>query len=60
MTVAITAALAVALGFIAGMATLKRSTRWCPACGSILRCTSCAGRPTPQETRARLRAGRTG
>ena len=43
---------------IVGMATLKRSTHWCPACGSVLRCVDCAGRPTAQEMRARLRARR--
>ena len=58
MMLAVTAAVALVLGFIVGMATLKRSTHWCPACGSVLRCVDCAGRPTAQEMRARLRVRR--
>jgi hypothetical protein len=45
---------ALLLGFVAGLATLKRSSRWCPACGAVLRCTECAGRPTPFEAARRF------
>jgi len=45
---------ALLLGFVAGLATLKRSSRWCPACGAVLRCTECADRPTPFEAARRL------
>lgn len=40
---------AVGIGFLAGMATLRRSARWCPQCGSITRCVECPGRPAPHE-----------
>jgi hypothetical protein len=29
------------LGWLAGMATFKRSLRWCGTCGRRLTCTSC-------------------
>jgi len=45
---------AALLGFIAGLATLKRSSRWCPVCGEALRCTHCVGQPTPVEAMKRL------
>jgi hypothetical protein len=45
---------ALLLGFVTGLATLKRSSRWCPACGAVLRCTECAGQPTRFETARRL------
>jgi hypothetical protein len=46
--------IAVLLGFGAGFMTHKRSDRWCPACGSTLRCTSCAGHPTHFEAQRLL------
>lgn len=36
---AATAALVV--GFLAGFVTFKRSLRWCPGCGAVLRCPEC-------------------
>ena len=45
---------ALVLGFVAGLVTLKRSARWCPACGQALRCTHCAGQPTPSEAAKRI------
>lgn len=50
----VTAVVALTLGFIAGLVALKRSSQWCPGCGDPLRCTRCAGQPTPHETRSRL------
>jgi hypothetical protein len=49
-------AIAVLLGFLVGFVTSKRSERWCPACGSTLRCTFCADRPTQFQARRRLHA----
>jgi hypothetical protein len=34
--------LALVLGWLAGMLTHKRTERWCPVCGSHLRCLTCA------------------
>jgi hypothetical protein len=51
--------MAVLLGFVAGLVALKRSSRWCPACGDLLRCAHCPGRPSPAEAREALRAMRT-
>lgn len=48
---------AVMVGFIAGLATLKRSSRWCPGCGQVLRCGQCPGRPAAHESRASLSGG---
>lgn len=42
---------AVILGFLAGLLTFKQKQRWCPGCGSILRCVACPGQPTPNEAR---------
>jgi hypothetical protein len=53
----VTALAALTLGFIAGLVALRRSSRWCPGCGDVLRCVRCAGQPTPRESLARL-AGR--
>ncbi len=39
-----TALVSVVLGFGAGFLTFKRSTRWCPECGAVLRCPECADR----------------
>jgi hypothetical protein len=47
-------AVAAILGFAAGLVTIKRSERWCPACGETLRCVHCPGRPTPTQTRRSL------
>ncbi|GAA1799287.1 hypothetical protein GCM10009835_16970 [Planosporangium flavigriseum] len=46
-----TAVIALIVGFVVGLTTFKRSSRWCPACGSILRCVSCPNRPAPFEIR---------
>jgi len=42
---------AVVAGFVAGFALFKRSHRWCPGCGTALRCTQCPGQPTPHKAR---------
>ncbi len=34
--------LAVVLGWLTGMLTHKRAERWCPLCGSRLKCLECA------------------
>jgi hypothetical protein len=34
--------LALVLGWLAGMLTHKRAERWCPVCGSRLKCLECA------------------
>jgi hypothetical protein len=39
---AIGTGLALVLGWLAGMLTHKRAERWCPACGSRLKCLHCA------------------
>lgn len=41
MWIAITALLSGILGFLAGLATLRRSERWCPQCGSTTACPDC-------------------
>jgi len=49
---------ALAVGFIAGLLTLKRSNRWCPSCGHTLACTQCAHQPAgPPRTNAGLHYG---
>ncbi len=45
---------ALLMGFVAGLVTLRRSSRWCPACGAVLRCTECAAQPTRFEAARRL------
>jgi hypothetical protein len=42
---------AALLGFVAGMATFKRSERWRPGCGNVLRCVACPGHPSPFSAR---------
>lgn len=42
------------IGFAAGFLLVKRSTRWCPSCGSDLKCTRCTGNPTLREVRPTL------
>ncbi len=42
------------LGFVAGLATPKRSSRWCPACGAVLRCIECVGQPSWFEAAHRV------
>jgi hypothetical protein len=37
---------AIAVGFLAGLLTFKRSLRWCRHCGQTLSCADCSGRPT--------------
>jgi hypothetical protein len=41
---------AVLLGFLAGLFSFKIKSRWCPTCGSTLRCPDCprAGMHSPQ------------
>ncbi len=51
---------ALAIGFLAGMVTFKRSLRWCPIDGSTLRCPACSGHPTPVEARTILAKRRQG
>jgi hypothetical protein len=48
---------ALLVGFLAGLMTFKRSARWCPVCGSTLRCTQCVGHPTHFEAASRIRTG---
>lgn len=33
---------ALFLGFLAGLLTFRVKQRWCPACGRVLRCPTCA------------------
>lgn len=33
---------ALAIGFVAGFATYRRSRRWCTVCGTTLQCPACA------------------
>lgn len=49
MPVAVAVVVALAVGFLAGLVTFKRSLRWCPGCGAVLRCPECAGRPSQAE-----------
>jgi hypothetical protein len=39
--IAVTAVLAMLLGFVSGLLTIRRSARWCPSCGAGLRCPDC-------------------
>ena len=48
---------ALAVGFVAGMVSLKRSQEWCPGCGFAVRCAFCPGHPTPRQVRESLRGG---
>ncbi len=41
---AVTVLVSVLFGFMAGLLTFKRSLRWCPVCGAVLRCPECAER----------------
>ncbi len=41
---AMTALVSVLVGFVAGLLTFKRSLRWCPVCGAVLRCPECVER----------------
>jgi hypothetical protein len=56
-TIAVAAVLAALLGFMAGLATFKRSNRWCPVCGGTLTCLACGrdrsatSRPVPGATK---------
>ncbi len=50
----------VLVGFLAGLLTFKRSSRWCPLCGTTLSCASCPGRPTPSEARRSCTSTREG
>ena len=42
LTLAIPIALALVVGWVAGMVTHKRAERWCPLDGSTLTCPRCA------------------
>lgn len=42
-------AVALVIGFSAGLLLLRIKSRWCPGCGRKLRCLTCPGRPTPRE-----------
>jgi hypothetical protein len=44
LTLVLSVVAALLVGFLAGMLTLKRSTRWCPMCGMALRCPDCTQR----------------
>jgi hypothetical protein len=47
MTVfAIIVAAALALGWLAGMLTFRRSLKWCKECGEVLACLRCTRRTT--------------
>lgn len=54
MAYATTAIVAIILGFLAGLLTFKHKQRWCPGCGSALRCVQCPGQPTPDQARRAL------
>jgi NADH pyrophosphatase NudC (nudix superfamily) len=42
---------AMMIGFVGGFATFKRSHRWCPGCGSMLRCGECPRSRTATKLR---------
>jgi hypothetical protein len=42
LALVVSVGLALVLGWLAGMLTHKRAERWCPACGSHLKCLDCA------------------
>ena len=44
--------IALILGLVIGFCTFKRSNRWCPACGHVLRCESCRRAVPAGERRA--------
>jgi hypothetical protein len=45
-----TTGLGLVLGFVAGLATFKRSLCWCPGCGAELTCPHrCGGHPATQR-----------
>jgi hypothetical protein len=39
------------LGWLSGMVTLTRSSRWCKTCGRTLMCPSCAPAANPTASR---------
>ncbi len=41
LAAAITVVMALVLGWLAGMLTHRRAERWCPVCGSRLKCLEC-------------------
>ena len=43
---------ALMLGAVVGMVTFKRSLRWCPTCGAVLRCPECASCSSNRYRRA--------
>ncbi len=53
----VTAVVGLAIGFVCGFLTFKRSHVWCRECGGSLRCLDCAGRPKRRHVREVLRAG---
>jgi hypothetical protein len=44
---------ALALGFLAGLLTFRRSLQWCPSCGETLTCPGCRRGPDPGGIQAR-------
>jgi hypothetical protein len=59
LTIAVTAVVALLVGFLAGLLTFKRSLRWCRTCGLVLRCPECGGRRSSAHPAADVRrAGR--
>jgi hypothetical protein len=43
MSYAVTIILTMLLGFLAGLLSFKVKSRWCPTCGAVKSCPTCAG-----------------
>ncbi len=43
MSYAVTIILAMLIGFLAGLLSFKVKSRWCPTCGAVKSCPTCAG-----------------
>jgi hypothetical protein len=43
------AVIGIALGFLAGFTTFKRSLRWCQQCGRTLQCLNCLRVPSVRD-----------
>ncbi len=57
MSYAVPIILAMLLGFLAGLLSFKVKNRWCPICGAVKVCPTCAGwtkpaGPPPSQGRA--------